>query len=102
MRTKAYLWKANAQVYGLGEGRKNLPNTYHYGDFGRIPKQFGNQVALRTKLVLQENFLSQRVHVNPSLKASLEEPILLLQGIIKESRHICQNRILRIEEFCIV
>ena len=38
MRTKVYLWKANAQFYGLGEGRKNLPKTYHFSDFGRIPK----------------------------------------------------------------
>ena len=27
MRTKVYLWKANAQFYGLGESRKNLPKT---------------------------------------------------------------------------
>ena len=97
MRTKVYLWKDNAQIYSFGECRKKLPKTCHFSDFG-----LSSLVALRRKLVLQENFLSQRVHDIPSLKASLEKPILLLQGIIKESRHICQNRILRIEEFCII
>ena len=38
MRTKVYLWKANAQFYGLGESRKKLSKTYHFSDFGRIPK----------------------------------------------------------------
>ena len=52
MRTKVYLWKDNAQIYSFGEGRKKLPKTYHFSDFGLS--------SLVTRLLSEENLCCRK------------------------------------------